>query len=163
MTTIREPLKIDRTDRRILALLQENAKLSIQQIADQVGLSATPCLRRIKRLEESGIIRAQVALLTQEKLGLNLTAIISISMDRHTPDRFENFERQIAELPEIVECSIVTGQQADYLIKAVLPDMAHYEAFLLGKLTRIEGVTGVHSSFVLRKVIDKTALPLNHL
>lgn len=155
--------KLDRTDKRILNILQHNAKSSVQQIADQVGLSATPCLRRIKRLEESGIIRAQVALLDQEKLDLNLTAIIGISMDRHTPDRFENFEKAIIDLPEIVECSIVTGQQADYLLKAVLPDMAHYEAFLLGKLTKIEGVTGVHSSFVLRKVIDKTALPLTHL
>ena len=155
--------KIDRTDRRILELLQQNSKASIQQIAEQVGLSATPCLRRIKRLEENGIIRRQVALLEQEKLGLNLSAIIGISMDRHTPDRFENFERAIKDLPEIIECSIVTGQQADYLLKAVLPDMAHYEAFLLGKLTKIEGVTGVHSSFVLRKVIDKTALPLKHL
>lgn len=157
------PQKIDRTDRRILNILQANAKSSIQQIADQVGLSATPCLRRIKRLEESGIIREQVVLLEQEKLGLNLTAIISISMDRHTPDRFENFEQAIKDFPEIIECSIVTGQQADYLLKAVLPDMAHYEAFLLGKLTKIAGVTGVHSSFVLRKVINKTALPLDHL
>jgi len=157
------PQKIDRIDRRILNILQANAKCSIQQIADKVGLSATPCLRRIKRLEESGIIREQVVLLEQEKLGLNLTAIIGISMDRHTPDRFENFEQAIKDFPEVIECSIVTGQQADYLLKAVIPDMAHYEAFLLGKLTKIAGVTGVHSSFVLRKVIDKTALPLDHL
>ena len=156
-------IKIDRIDQRILEYLQRDASASNLEIAEAVGLSATPCLRRIKKLEEQGIIRAQVALLDETALGLTLTAIISISMDRHTPDRFENFEQRIAELPEIVECSLVTGQQADYLLKAVLPDMVHYEAFLLGKLTKIDGVTGVHSSFVLRKVIHQTALPLTHL
>ncbi|MBT8140445.1 MAG: Lrp/AsnC family transcriptional regulator, partial [Gammaproteobacteria bacterium] len=122
-----------------------------------------PCGRRVKRLEELGVIRKQVALLDTKALGLSLTAMISISMDRHTPERFEQFERAVQNMPEIVECSIVTGQAADYLLKAVLPDMEHYEAFLLGKLTRIDGVTGVHSSFVLRKIVDQTALPLTHL
>ncbi len=89
--------------------------------------------------------------------------MISITMDRHTPDRFENFEIQVGTFPEVIECSIVTGQAADYLLKAVLPDMTYYEEFLLGRLTRIEGVTGVHSSFVLRKIIDRTALPLDHV
>ena len=84
-------------------------------------------------------------------------------MDRHTPERFENFERQVSEFPEVIECSVVTGQSADYLLKAVVPDMEYYEAFLLGKLTRIEGVTGVHSSFVLRRVVGKTELPLDHI
>jgi len=84
-------------------------------------------------------------------------------MDRHTPERLENFEKQSQHFPEIVECSIVTGQTADYLLKAVLPDMARYEEFLLGRLTKIDGVTGVHSSFVLRKEINRTALPLEHV
>lgn len=158
-----ETLTLDRIDKRILQHLQKNARASNLELAEAVGLSATPCARRVKRLEDSGIIRRHVTLLDETALGLNLTAMISISMDRHTPDRFENFEAQIKELPEIIECSIVTGQTADYLLKAVLPDMAHYEAFLLGKLTKIAGVTGVHSSFVLRKVVDNTALPLDHL
>jgi len=157
------PIRLDRTDKRLLTLLQRNAKSSNLELAEAVGLSPTPCARRIKRFEEAGLIRAQVALLDEAALGLNLTAIISISMDRHTPDRFENFESAVRQLPEIIECSIVTGQSADYLLKAVLPDMAHYEAFLLGKLTKIEGVTGVHSSFVLRKVVATTAMPLDHL
>ena len=84
-------------------------------------------------------------------------------MDRHTPDRFDNFETQVAAFPEVIECAVVTGQSADYLVKAVVPDMEYYEAFLLGKLTRIEGVTGVQSSFVLRPVIRKTELPLDHI
>jgi len=158
-----DALHLDRTDKRILEHLQSNARASNLELADAVGLSATPCARRVKRLEDSGIIRRYVALLDEQKLGLSLTAMISISMDRHTPERFAGFEAAVATMPEVVECSIVTGQSADYLLKAVVPDMAHYEAFLLGKLTKIDGVTGVHSSFVLRKIVASTALPLDHL
>ena len=133
------------------------------ELADQIGLSPTPCARRVKRLEESGIIERRVTLLNQARLGLSTTAIIGITMDRHTPERFENFERKVRKFPEVIECSIITGQAADYLLKAVLPDMTYYEEFLLGRLTRIEGVVGVHSSFLLRKAISTTALPLDHL
>lgn len=155
-------IKLDRIDRSILTAMQANARISNIELADVVGLSPTPCARRVKQLEELGVIDQHVTLLKQETLGLNLTALIGISMDRHTPDRFDNFERQIATFDEVIECSIVTGQSADYILKAVLPDMAHYEEFLLGRLTRIDGVTGVQSSFILRKVINKTELPLAH-
>ncbi len=157
------PPKLDRIDKRILALMQSNGRITNLELAEAVGLSPTPCARRVKRLEESGLIDRHVTLLNQARLGLNITAMISISMDRHTPERFDNFERQVRQFPEVVECSIVTGQSADYLLKAVLPDMTYYEEFLLGRLTRIAGVTGVHSSFVLRKVIDRTELPLDRL
>ncbi len=153
---------LDRLDRRILAQLQANARISNLELAEAVGLSPTPCARRVRRLEDSGLIRGHVTLLDQERLGLSLTAFISISMDRHTPDRFEAFEAQVQDYPEVIECSVVTGQNSDYLIQAVVPDMAYYERFLLGRLTRIPGVTGVHSSFVLRRVIQRTALPLDH-
>jgi len=156
-------IKLDRFDKRILALMQSNGRISNLELAEKIGLSPTPCSRRVKRLEESGLIDGHVTLLNQVRLGLNITAMISITMDRHTPERFAGFERQVKEFPEVVECSIVTGQSADYLLKAVLPDMTYYEEFLLGRLTRIEGVTGVHSSFVLRKVIAKTELPLDRL
>ena len=156
-------LVLDRIDRRIPTLMQDDARITNLELADKVGLSPTPCSRRVKRLEESGLITRHVTLLNQSLLGLNITAMISITMDRHTPDRFENFEIQVGTFPEVIECSIVTGQAADYLLKAVLPDMTYYEEFLLGRLTRIEGVTGVHSSFVLRKIIDRTALPLDHV
>jgi Lrp/AsnC family transcriptional regulator, leucine-responsive regulatory protein len=156
-------MKLDRTDRRILDLMQKNGRISNLELADSVGLSPTPCSRRVKRLEESGIIDRHVTLLNQSHLGLKLTAIIGISMDRHTPERFENFESKVAEFSEVIECSVVTGQSADYLLKALVPDMEYYEAFLLGKLTRIEGVTGVHSSFVLRNIVSKTELPLDHI
>jgi Lrp/AsnC family leucine-responsive transcriptional regulator len=156
-------LKLDRTDRRILQLIQANGRISNLELAEQIGLSPTPCARRIRRLEESGLIEQHVTLLNQSMLGLKLTAFIGISMDRHTPDRFESFERQVRDYPEVMECSVVTGQQADYLLKVVVPDMEYYEKFLLGRLTRIDGVTGVHSSFELRRVIYRTQLPLDHV
>jgi len=140
--------------------MQYNARISNLELADKVGLSPTPCSRRVKRLEESGLIDRHVTLLKPQALGLNLTAMVGISMDRHTPDRFEMFEQAVADMPEILECLIVTGQSADFLLKVVVRDMQHYEKFLLGKLTKLEGVTGVHSSFVLREVVKKTALPL---
>lgn len=154
-------ISLDRIDKNILKLMQTNARISNLELADQVGLSPTPCSRRVKRLEESGLIDGHVTLLNAEALGLNLTAIIGISMDRHTPDRFEQFEKAIVDMPEVLECSIVTGQSADFLLKVVVKDMRHYEKFLLGQLTKLNGVTGVHSSFVLRQVINKTELPLN--
>lgn len=153
-------VKLDSVDKHILRLMQRNGRVSNLELAEQVGLSPTPCSRRVKRLEESGIISGHVTLLNQKELGLKLTAILSISMDKHTPERFEQFEASIANFPEVLECNIVTGQSADYMLKVVVPDMEYYEAFLLGRLTRIEGVTGVHSSFILRQVIKKTELPL---
>ncbi len=153
-------MKLDRIDKKILSLMQANGRISNLELADQVGLSPTPCSRRVKQLEESGLIQQHVTLLDAEKLGLNLTVIIGISMDRHTPDRFEEFEKAIVDMPEVMECSIVTGQAADFLLKVVVRDMRHYEEFLLGQLTKLSGVSGVHSSFVLRQVVNKTALPL---
>ena len=156
-------MKLDRTDRRILQHMQTNGRISNLDLADAVGLSPTPCSRRVKRLEESGIIDRHVTLLNQSLLGLKLTAIVGISMDRHTPDRFDNFEAKVSKFPEVVECNLVTGQSFDYLLKALVPDMEYYEEFLLGKLTRVDGVTGVLSSFVLRRVVSKTELPLDHI
>ena len=154
-------VSLDRIDKHILKLMQGNGRISNLELADQVGLSPTPCSRRVKRLEESGLITGHVTLLDPQALGLNLTAIVGIAMDRHTPDRFESFEKAISTMPEVIECSIVTGQSADFLLKVVVRDMQHYEKFLLGNLTRLEGVSGVHSSFVLRNLVKNTALPLD--
>jgi Lrp/AsnC family leucine-responsive transcriptional regulator len=153
-------MKIDRTDRRILDEMQKNARISNLELADKIGLSPSPCSRRVKQLEDNGFIDRHVTLLNQAKLQLKLTAVVQVSMDRHTPDRFENFEAHVSAWPEVLECYLITGQAADYLLKVVVPDMDHYQDFLLGKLTRIEGVSGVQSSFVLRKAIDTTVLPL---
>lgn len=154
---------MDRIDRRILAALQRNSSISNQELAEQVGLSPSPCSRRVKQLEEEGYIRGYVARLDQEKLGLSLTAYIQVAMDKHTPERLSEFDRQVSNCPEIVECSLVTGQSADYTLKVIVPDMQAYQEFLLQTLTQIPGVTGVQSSFVMRKVVDSTEVSLKHL
>lgn len=156
-------LNLDRTDRRILGELQQDGGLTNQELAERVGLSPSPCLRRVKALEEAGVIQKRVTLLDRKKLGLTLTALIQISMDRHTPERFENFETTIRQFPEVQSCFLITGQDADYLLMVVVPDMDTYQEFLLNKITRIEGVSGVHSSFVMRRVVDSTALPLDYV
>jgi Lrp/AsnC family leucine-responsive transcriptional regulator len=156
-------IKIDRIDRHILEQLQKDGSLTNQELADKVGLSPSPCLRRVRALEESGIILRQVTILDHKKLGLSLTAIILIGMDRHTPERFAEFEEKVGDYPEVQECYLITGQDADYMLKVVVPDMDHYHHFLLNRITRIQGVSGVHSSFVLRRVIDSTSLPLGYL
>ena len=153
----------DKIDLNILRELQQDSSLTNQELADRVGLSASPCLRRVKALQDSGVIDRSVTLLNQNKLGLKLTAFIQISMDRHTPDRFEVFESTLESYPEVKSCNLVTGQSADYLIEVVVEDMDRYQEFLLGRLTRIPGVTGVHSSFLLRRIINRTSLPLDHL
>ena len=153
-------MQLDRYDRRILEELQRDGRISNQELAERIGLSPSPCLRRVRALEESGLIAGYRALLDAGQLGLSLMALIHISMDRHTPERFANFEREIGELPEVMECLLITGQEADYQLKVVVRDMDAFQALLLEKITRIEGVSGVHSSFVLRRVVEKTALPL---
>ncbi|MAM86488.1 Lrp/AsnC family transcriptional regulator [Allohahella sp. A8] len=163
MTQSKTIHKFDRIDRRILAALQTDASLTNQQLAEVVGLSASPCLRRVRALEEAGVILSRVTLLDRKKLGLSLTVIILISMDRHTPERFEAFVKQIEVLEEVQECYLITGQEADYMLKVAIPDMDHYQDFLLNKVTRIPGVSGVHSSFVLQRVLDRTSLPLSYL
>ncbi|MBD3641340.1 MAG: Lrp/AsnC family transcriptional regulator [Marinobacter sp.] len=159
----KELVKIDKTDRRILEELQKDGSLTNQELAEKVGLSPSPCLRRVKALEEAGVILRRATILDHKKLGLSLTAIILIGMDRHTPERFAAFEEKVAGYPEVQECYLITGQDADYMLKVVVPDMDHYHHFLLNHITRIQGVSGVHSSFVLRRVIDSTALPLGYL
>lgn len=153
-------MELDRYDRQILEILQSDGRISNQDLADRIGLSPSPCLRRVRTLEESGLVTGYRALLNAKKLGLSLMALIGISMDQHTPERFANLETAIAEIPEILECLLITGQQSDYQLKVVVRDMDAYQDLLLNKITRIQGVTGVHTSFVLRKVVDRTSLPV---
>ncbi len=153
-------MKPDRYDRRILEILQAEGRISNQDLAERIGLSPSPCLRRVKALEDSGLITGYRAYLDARKLGLNLLAIVHISMDRHTPERFARFDAAVSALPEVLECLLITGQDADYQLKVAVRDMEAYQDFLLNKITHIEGVTGVRSSFVLRRVVDRTALPI---
>ncbi|MBI4998029.1 MAG: Lrp/AsnC family transcriptional regulator [Rhodocyclales bacterium] len=153
-------MEIDRYDRQILALLQEDGRISNQDLAERIGLSPSPCLRRVRALEEAGFLVGYRALVDPKRLGLSLMALIHISMDQHTPERFDAFESAVSEIPEVLECLLITGQDADYQLKVVVKDMDAYQELLLNRITRIKGVTGVHSSFVLRRVVDKTALPV---
>jgi Lrp/AsnC family leucine-responsive transcriptional regulator len=153
-------MKLDRYDRWILTELQKDGRIRNQDLAERIGLSPSPCLRRVRTLEESGIIAGYRAMLDAERLGLSLMALIHISMDRHTPERFANFDKVVAEIPEVMECLLITGQEADYQLKVMVKDLDAFQTLLLDRITRIEGVSGVHSSFVLRRVVNKTALPL---
>jgi len=153
-------MQIDRFDRQILQLIQQDGRISNQDLADRIGLSPSPCLRRVRALEENGIITGYRALLDAKRLGYTLMALVYIAMDKHTPERFDHFEREISAIPEVLECLLITGQDADYQIKVIVRDMDAYQELLLNRINRIQGVNGVHSSFVLRRVVDRSAVPV---
>lgn len=153
-------MEIDKFDRQILRLLQVDGRMSNQDLADAIGLSPSPCLRRVRALEDAGIIVGYRALVDAKALGLSLMALIHISMDQHTPERFDHFEASIALIPEVIECLLITGQSADYQLKVAVKDMDAYQELLLNKINRITGVTGVHSSFILRRVVNSTVLAI---
>ena len=151
-------VEIDEVDKKLLRLLQVDARMSITELAERINLSATPCARRIKRLEDTGVITGYHTQTDAQKLGYTLAIFIAVSMDRHTAERFEQFERKVQGFDEVVSCSIVTGRSEDYLIKVRVRDMAHYEEFLLHRLNRIEGVAQVHTSFELREVFSRSMI-----
>ena len=153
---------LDRYDIKILYELQQDGALSNQELAERVGLTAAPCSRRVKQLEETGVIASRIVRIDERKVNLSMIVLLNISMDKHTPERFEVFEEKIANIPEVMECYLITGNTADYQLKIAVPDLESYYDILLGKITRIEGVSGAHSSFILRKIVDSTAVPLEY-
>ncbi|MES1946111.1 AsnC family transcriptional regulator [Salinisphaera sp. C84B14] len=154
-----EYVELDRFDRQIVELLQADGRISNQALAEAVNLSPSPCLRRVRALEEAGVITGYHARVNDRALGYGLTALLLISMDQHTPERFEHFEARVAALPQVQECLLITGQEADYQLRIAVTDMDDYQRLLLEHITRIEGVSGVHSSFVLRRVLHDRVLP----
>ena len=154
---------MDRIDKKILKLLQLDSRISNQELAEKVALSPSPCLRRVKQLEEAGYINKYVALLNPEKLGLQLTVIVLVGLDSHEAKKMKGFEKAVLAFPEVAQRYLIAGQEADYMLKLIVPGLNEYRSFLLDKLTCIGGVSNVHSSFVLRNIIDKTELPLSHL
>ncbi len=150
----------DRTTRQILEALQVDGRQSIQQLAELVGLSATPVWRRIKELEASGVIRRHVALADREKLGLNVCVMANVSLVRHSEGAVEQFERLVLASREIIECQAITGE-ADYVIKVVVADMKAYDQFLQSQIFKMPGVASVRSNVVLREVKYETALPVD--
>ena len=152
-------MELDRTDRKILQQLQQDGSLSNLELAERIGLSPSPCARRVKALKDAGIIGRTVTLLNPKALGLSLTALIHISMDRHTPDRFETFEAEVATYPEVQECYLVSGN-FDYLIKARVADMAAYRQFLGETLLTVPGVQESTSIVVMDAVKETLSIQI---
>lgn len=168
-------IPLDKTDRRILAILQADGRLSNQDVAEQVSLSPSPCLRRIKRLEDAGVIRQYVALLDPEKIGLGLLAYVNVRLEKHSDGAAQNnarvlstpsattpradFAVAVEQWPEVVACYAMTGEM-DYLLRVHVEDMEHFSNFMMATLLRHPAVLDVKSSFALQRVKDTTALPI---
>jgi Lrp/AsnC family leucine-responsive transcriptional regulator len=158
-------LELDKTDRKILSILQSDGRLTNQQIAERVNLSPSPCLRRVRHLEETGVIRQYVALLDADKLGLGLLAYVNVRLEKHgepsaggRPPRAE-FAAAVRHWPEVVACYAMTGEM-DYLLRVLVEDMEHFSRFMMETLLKHPAVLDVKSSFALQKIKDTTALPL---
>lgn len=152
-------LKLDSIDWNILHLLQGDARLSNVELAKAVGLSPSPCLNRVRALEEAGYISRYVTLLDALRVGLKVSVFIQVTLERQIESALEAFEKAIRERPEVMECYLMTGD-ADYLLRVVVPDIQALEAFILKFLTRLPGVGNIRSSFALKQVKYQTALPL---
>jgi len=151
---------IDKIDAKILHLIQSNAALSVADISEQVGLSSSPCWRRIKRMEELGIIDSRVTILNRQKLGLDFEVFVTVKLALPNKANMEQFESAVAEMAEVVQCAVVTGA-VDFMLKIVTRDMPSYENFLREDLLSIDLISDVHSRIVLRQTKDTTAIPLN--
>jgi Lrp/AsnC family transcriptional regulator, leucine-responsive regulatory protein len=151
--------QIDATDLRILEVLQLNARITNTDLASRVHLSPSPCLTRVRALEESGLISRYVTLLDPYELGLSVSVFIQITLERQVEPALEAFEEAVQNYPEVMECYLMTGD-ADYLIRVVVPDVQALERFIVNQLSKISGVANIRSSFALKQVKYKTALPL---
>ncbi|MGE3065134.1 MAG: Lrp/AsnC family transcriptional regulator [Hyphomicrobiaceae bacterium] len=149
----------DDTDRRILTLLQQDGRMSIADLAERVGLSPSPCLRRVRLLEQAGIISRYVAVLDQRAAGLPVSVFVSIKLESQREDALDRFGKAVARWPEVLECYLMTGPR-DYLLRVVVADLAAYEQFLKQKLTRLKGIGSIESSFALEQVKYTNVLPL---
>ena len=152
-------LALDAIDRKILAELQDDARIANVALADAVGLSPAPCLRRVRALEENGVIRKHVTLVDPAAVGLAVSVFVHVSLERQIEPSLKRFEAAILTRPEVMECYLMTGD-ADYLLRVVCADLGAYERFLLNHLTRVPGVASIRSSFSLKQVKYSTALPV---
>ena len=150
---------LDEIDLRILRRLQTDTRVSNVDLAAAVGLSQSPCLRRVRQLEACGVIARQVALVDQNAVGLPVSVFLQVSLERQVEDALRVFEAAVAAWPEVMECYLMTGN-ADYMLRVVAADLGAYERFLMDHLTRVPGVASIRSSFALKQVVYKTALPI---
>ena len=152
-------ISLSTVDRKILRALQEDGRMSIQALSDKVGLSPSPCLRRIRKLEDSGVISVYSATLDQEAIGLPVSVFISVKLERQAAAELDRFALAIRDWPEVMECYLMTGQR-DFLLRVVCADLSSYERFLRDNLTRIAGVASIESSFALGQIKYSRVLPL---
>ncbi|MAI46378.1 MAG: Lrp/AsnC family transcriptional regulator [Hyphomicrobiaceae bacterium TMED74] len=150
---------IDAVDQRILQALQEDGRLTATDLAERVGITTSPCLRRLRILEDAGIIRGYTALVDQTKIGLPISVFISIKLERQSEEAMERFETAVRRCPEVLECYLMTGPR-DYLLRVVAKDLNDYEDFVKGTLTRISGIANIESSFALGQVKHSNSLPI---
>jgi len=153
-------MHLDRKDIAILSQLQNNADITNAELAEKVNLSATPCFNRVKKMEEMGLIRGKVALVSASKLGLKINVFIHVSLKKQDEEALQSFESSIEECHEVMECYLMTGDE-DYLLRVLVSDISELEKFILTRLTKIKGVSNIRSSFALKQVSYKTALPLS--
>ncbi len=152
-------IKLDAIDLRILHALQSNARLSNVELAAEVGLSPSPCLRRVRRLEETGVVSRYVMLVEPASVGLTVNVFVQVSLERQVDEYLRRFEAAVKDWPEVMECYLMTGD-ADYHLRVAVQDLAAYERFLNEKLTRVAGVSNIRSSFALKRVSYRTDLPI---
>lgn len=151
--------EIDRIDRKILATVQSDGRISINDLAENVGLSASPCARRVRQLEDAGVIKGYTAIIDQDKVGLPISAFASVRLERQREEVLDRFAQAVARWPEVVDCYLMTGPR-DYLLRVVVSDLKAYEQFLKDKLTRLDGVASIETSFALGQVKRSEVLPL---
>ena len=150
---------IDAIDRKILGILQDDCRITVADLAERVGLTASPCHRRIKILQEQGILKRYIALVDQKAVGLPVSVFISIKLERQKEEDLERFAKAIRGWPEVLECYLMTGHR-DYLLRVVVSDLQAYERFLKQKLTRVSGISSIESSFALDQIKYSIALPV---
>lgn len=156
------PVDLDRTDLRILEILQQDARLSNQEIAERVSLSPSPCLRRIRRLEELGVIQRYVALVDPQRIGLGLLAYVTVKLEKRGKMPMDEFRARVQTWPEVLACYAMTGDM-DYLLRVHVEDLDHFSRLVMTQLLKQPGVVDVKSSFALDRIKETTALPLKHL
>jgi Lrp/AsnC family leucine-responsive transcriptional regulator len=151
--------QLDEIDRKILRLLQQDGRMTIAELSAKAGLSPSPCLRRIRLLEQAGVIARYVAVLDQQEVGLPISVFASVKLEKQREEALNRFAKAIEKWPEVLECYLMTGPR-DYLLRIVVADLAAYERFLKQKLTRLDGIASIESSFALEQVKYTNVLPI---
>jgi Lrp/AsnC family leucine-responsive transcriptional regulator len=152
-------MKLDRIDREIIKVLQADARIPIVDLSERVGLSASPCARRVKRLESAGIIMRYATVIDQKAVGLPVSVFCNVTLERQAKGALETFQAAVLRWPEVMECYLMTGE-ADYLLRVVVADLEAYERFIVEHLTKVPGIANIKSSFALKQVAYRTDLPM---